>query len=89
MWTFGFGLSDTTLEYADLKIETPVIASGGDAVVSFIVKNTGLRAGKEVAHVHLRDEISSVTSPVIMNDMSRPAGFYPTLKSERRVILAA
>jgi beta-glucosidase len=38
--------------------------------VSFVVKNTGGRAGKEVAQVYIRDEVSSVTTPVM-----RLAGF--------------
>jgi beta-glucosidase len=65
VWAFGFGLSYTTFEYADLKVETPVIATGGDVTVSFLLKNTGIRAGKEVAQVYVRDEVSSVTTPVM------------------------
>lgn len=65
LWAFGFGLSYTAFEYTDLKVLTSVIAAGGDAKVSFIVKNTGLRAGKEAAQVYIRDEVSSVTTPVM------------------------
>jgi len=42
-----------------------VIATGGDVTVSFLLKNTGIRAGKEVAQVYVRDEVSSVTTPVM------------------------
>jgi beta-glucosidase len=38
--------------------------------VSFTVKNTGARAGKEVPQLYLRDVVSSVTTPVM-----RLAGF--------------
>jgi beta-glucosidase len=65
LWAFGFGLSYTTYEYSALKVEPPVITLDGDVKVSFTVKNTGARAGKEVAQVYVRDDISSVTTPVM------------------------
>ncbi len=47
LFPFGFGLSYTTFAYSGLKI-TP-----GDATtVSFTVKNTGKRAGSEIAQVY-------------------------------------
>ncbi|MBN1417303.1 MAG: glycoside hydrolase family 3 C-terminal domain-containing protein, partial [Planctomycetes bacterium] len=65
LWAFGFGLSYTTFEYSGLAIETPVIATDGEARASFILKNTGARAGKEVAQLYIRDDVSSVTTPVM------------------------
>lgn len=47
LFPFGFGLSYTTFEYSDLKV-TP----GGHLHVSFTVKNTGQRAGTEIAQVY-------------------------------------
>jgi beta-glucosidase len=45
---FGFGLSYTSFAYSNLK------ATGGASVeISFSVRNTGKRAGKEVAQVYL------------------------------------
>jgi beta-glucosidase len=49
LFPFGFGLSYTTYAYSDLK----ATASGHDVTVSFNVKNTGKRAGKEIAQVYL------------------------------------
>jgi beta-glucosidase len=47
LFPFGFGLSYTTYQYSDLKL------SPGDAfTVSFTVKNTGQRAGEEIAQVY-------------------------------------
>lgn len=47
LFPFGFGLSYTTYEYSDLK------ATPGDHVhISFTVKNTGNRAGTEIAQVY-------------------------------------
>ena len=47
LFPFGFGLSYTTYRYSDLKV-TP----GPETTVSFIVKNTGSRAGAEIAEVY-------------------------------------
>jgi beta-glucosidase len=47
-YPFGFGLSYTSFAYSNLKA-----TSGGSVEVSFSVRNTGKRAGKEVAEVYL------------------------------------
>lgn len=47
LFPFGFGLSYTTYAYSDLKV-TP----GKEPAVSFVVKNTGTRAGAEIAEVY-------------------------------------
>jgi beta-glucosidase len=47
LFPFGFGLSYTTFAYSGLKI-----APGDVTTVSFTVKNTGKRAGSEIAQVY-------------------------------------
>ncbi|HEV2197070.1 MAG TPA: glycoside hydrolase family 3 C-terminal domain-containing protein [Candidatus Acidoferrum sp.] len=47
LFPFGYGLSYTTFSYTGLKV-----ASGSETTVSFIVKNTGNRAGAEIAEVY-------------------------------------
>jgi beta-glucosidase len=47
LFPFGFGLSYTTFAYSGLKV-TP----GKETAVSFTVKNTGSRAGGEIAEVY-------------------------------------
>jgi beta-glucosidase len=47
LFPFGYGLSYTTYSYSGLKV-----ASGNGASVSFEVKNTGSRAGAEIAEVY-------------------------------------
>ncbi|MGD0498826.1 MAG: glycoside hydrolase family 3 C-terminal domain-containing protein [Bryobacteraceae bacterium] len=49
LFPFGLGLSYTTYAYSDLK----ATASGHNVSVSFQVKNTGKRAGKETAQVYV------------------------------------
>ena len=47
LFPFGFGLSYTTYTYAGVKV------TAGDAItVSFTVKNTGSRKGKEIAEIY-------------------------------------
>jgi beta-glucosidase len=58
LFPFGFGLSYTTFEYSDLRIS-------GDSIVRFKVKNTGTRAGDEVAQLYIKDLLASVARPVM------------------------
>ncbi len=48
LFPFGFGLSYTTYQYGGLKV-----VAGKEPIVSFTVKNTGSRAGVEVAEVYV------------------------------------
>ena len=65
LFPFGFGLSYTTFEYADLRIDPPEITTHDSAVVRLTLRNTGTRAGDEVAQLYLRDELASVSRPVM------------------------
>ncbi len=62
-YPFGYGLSYTTFEYSDLKVNDSV---NGDvyANVSVNVKNTGKYKGEEVVQLYVRDEVASVTRPI-------------------------
>jgi beta-glucosidase len=58
---FGFGLSYTTFEYADLRVEPKNVDASGKVAVSVVVKNTGLKPGKEVVQLYVRDVVASIT----------------------------
>lgn len=64
LFPFGFGLSYTTFDYRDLKVETPEVRRDGNLVVSLTVANTGQVAGEEVVQLYVRDLVGSVTRPV-------------------------
>lgn len=66
LYPFGYGLSYTTFDYSDIRIEEPVIGVQGSTGVSCKVKNTGSVAGDEVVQLYLRDDLSSVTTYVSM-----------------------
>ena len=60
LYPFGHGLSYTTFEYSNLKIEQKTKHAGSPVVVSVDVANTGSVAGDEVVQLYLRDEAGSV-----------------------------
>jgi beta-glucosidase len=51
LFAFGHGLSYTTYAYSGLHVE-PGTSQSAAAAVSFTVKNTGKRAGREIAQVY-------------------------------------
>lgn len=62
---FGHGLSYTDFEYSDLQMDT--LFHAADSIsLSFKVKNTGERAGKEVPLLFVRDCVSSVVTPTAL-----------------------
>ncbi len=63
-WPFGYGLSYTTFEYSDLKVEGDFSTASRSVNLSFVVKNTGKMAGDEIAQVYL--------SPTSSNQPLRP-----------------
>tara|TARA_R110000868_G_scaffold138351_6_gene352450 strand:- start:665 stop:2341 length:1677 start_codon:yes stop_codon:yes gene_type:complete len=60
---FGFGLSYTDFEYANLKINKSEIHQNEAITVSVDVKNTGDYDGEEVVQLYLRDVVRSITQP--------------------------
>ncbi|MCZ7603964.1 MAG: glycoside hydrolase family 3 C-terminal domain-containing protein [Melioribacteraceae bacterium] len=62
-WPFGFGLSYTSYEYADLSV-TESAKIGESIEVSVKVTNTGKVAGKETVELYVTDLYGSVTRPV-------------------------
>ena len=63
LFPFGFGLSYTTFEYSNLKLIRGDGAKGPVVTAEFSIRNTGLRAGAEIAQVYVRDVKSSVARP--------------------------
>jgi beta-glucosidase len=63
LFAFGHGLSYTTFEYTNLKIEKPLISKIETLRFSLTVKNTGKIAGAEVVQVYFSDKIATVTRP--------------------------
>jgi beta-glucosidase len=64
LFPFGAGLSYTTFEYDSLRITPDTIGTDGETTVSFVVRNSGDRAGHEVTQLYIRDVLASVSRPV-------------------------
>ena len=77
LFPFGFGLSYTTFEYSDLRIDPAEIESTSTATVRVTVRNSGSRAGDEVVQLYVRDILATIARPVM------------ELKKFRRVHLGA
>ncbi len=61
LYPFGYGLSYTTFEYGDLKIDA---TDNKNIKVSTTITNTGKVAGEEVAQLYIQDKVGSVVRPV-------------------------
>ena len=59
-WPFGYGLSYTTFEYSNLRIDKKQFTADDVLTVSVDVKNTGSRAGKEPVLLYSSDLIASI-----------------------------
>ena len=59
-WPFGYGLSYTTFEYSNLKVDKAQFTANDILNVSVDVKNTGSRAGKEAVLLYSSDLIASI-----------------------------
>ena len=60
LYPFGFGLSYTTFEYSNLRVEG---ALPDAAVVKVDVRNSGSLSGDEVVQVYIRDLVASTARP--------------------------
>ncbi len=64
LYSFGYGLSYTTFEYGEIKLDVNEIAEGDTLKASITLKNTGKYDGAEVVQLYIRDLMGSVTRPV-------------------------
>ncbi len=65
LYPFGYGLSYTTFDYSNLKVNKSTMKNGKDEIkVTVNVKNTGNYDGEEVVQLYVRDLVGSVTRPV-------------------------
>lgn len=63
-YPFGYGLSYTSFEYTDLKINKNSISDKDSAEIVVTVKNTGKMAGKEVVQLYVSEREPLVERPI-------------------------
>ena len=59
-WPFGYGLSYTTFEYANLKVDKAAFTADDMLTISVDVKNTGAKTGKEAVLLYSSDLVASI-----------------------------
>ena len=65
LYPFGFGLSYTRFEISAPRLEQDRISTAGSTRVQVDVQNTGSVRGDEVVQMYIRDDVSSVTRPLL------------------------
>lgn len=64
-WPFGFGMSYTTFEYSDIKIDKKDFSAADEISVSVKVTNTGKMQGMEAVIFYSSDLVASITPDVL------------------------
>lgn len=64
LYPFGFGLSYSTFQYSNMKINKHKIKIGNDIIVSADIENTGKYDGEEIVQLYIRDITASIVRPV-------------------------
>ena len=64
LYPFGYGLSYTSFEYKNLKLDKNIIPKNGEIAVSVEISNIGNRDGEEVVQLYIRDLVGSLTRPL-------------------------
>ena len=59
-WPFGYGISYTTYEYSNLRVDKASFTANDILTVTVDVKNTGSRAGKEAVLLYSSDLVASI-----------------------------
>ena len=59
-WPFGYGLSYTTFEYSNLKVDKAAFTADDMLNISVDVKNTGAKTGKEAVLLYSSDLVASI-----------------------------
>lgn len=64
LYPFGYGLSYTTYQYGELKLDSKTMSPHGQITVTIPVTNAGNRDGIEVVQLYIRDVVGSIARPV-------------------------
>jgi beta-glucosidase len=65
LFPFGFGLTYTTFAYKNIQLSKSTIKKTEPTQVSFELQNTGSVASDEVVQLYIKDELASVSRPVL------------------------
>jgi beta-glucosidase len=65
LFPFGFGLSYTQFKYHNMHLSSDTIKGQQTITISVDLSNIGKFVGEEVVQLYIRDELSSVATPVL------------------------
>lgn len=65
LYPFGHGLSYTTFTYGEPRLSRTAMTRSDTLRVEVAVTNSGRRSGDEVVQLYIRDDVASVTRPVM------------------------
>jgi beta-glucosidase len=71
LYGFGYGLSYTTFAYSNVKVSASTLHAGDTLTVEADVKNTGKRAGEEVAELYLTPPHTDVSPNLALDGFTR------------------
>ena len=71
LYGFGYGLSYTTFAYSNVKLSKSTLHAGDSLSVEADVKNTGARAGEEVAELYLMPPHTDVSPKLALDGFTR------------------
>ena len=64
LYPFGYGLSYTTFSYSDITLSSKYLTGNKTLTATVNVTNTGIKKGKEVVQLYIRDVVGSITRPI-------------------------
>jgi beta-glucosidase len=65
LFPFGYGLTYTTFEYSNIRFEKNTLKKNESAQVQFELKNSGAFESDEVVQLYIKDELATVSRPVL------------------------
>jgi beta-glucosidase len=89
LFPFGWGLSYTTFQFDNLRLDPAAIGTAGETKVFVDVTNTGGREGDEVAQLYIHQRVASVTRPVMELKAFQRIGLKPGEKKTLEFTLAS
>ncbi len=83
LYPFGYGLSYTTFEYSEVKLDDRIMTKAKPIKASVVVTNTGDVYGEEVVQLYTRQLVGNITRPVRELKAFKKIGLAP---GESRVV---
>ena len=65
LFPFGFGLSYSTFEFSNLKVDKPILQKNETAIIQFELRNSSKINGSEVVQLYINQPLSKLTQPVL------------------------